>query len=54
MLNSVVGLRRGMSFVNMFGRHPECQVVAVCDKQDLALGSSRKDIPGSMRILSSF
>lgn len=33
MLNiGVVGLKRGMSFVTMFSRHPECQVVAVCDQ----------------------
>ena len=44
----VVGLKRGMSFVNMFGRHPECKVVAVCDKQgDMAARvAQERDIPG--------
>ncbi|MGI6610774.1 MAG: Gfo/Idh/MocA family protein [Limnochordia bacterium] len=50
MLNvGVVGLRRGMSFVNMFGRHPECKLAAVCDTQPgLAERVAReRDIPAA-------
>ena len=35
----VAGLRRGRQFVEVFRRHPDCRVVAVCDPNPKALAA---------------
>jgi predicted dehydrogenase len=45
----VIGLRRGMNFLTMFSKHPECKVVAVCDQMPERVERAAREwnIPGA-------
>ena len=52
----IVGLGRGTSFINVFSRHPMCQIAAVCDaKPGLADRVAReRNIPAAYEDFDRF